>query len=94
MPMYEFCCTPCGNISSIYFRTTTDTPDLQCRYCGSIAVQRILSSFASPTSDLEKMSQLDPKYDKMVDAALRKAPAASEPNHYLRKMVPFSQAKE
>lgn len=94
MPIYEYQCTPCGHVSSIYFRTTTDTPDLRCRYCGSSAVQRILSAFASPTSDLDKMSKLDPKYDKMVDAALRKAPAASEPNHYLRQMASFSQAKE
>lgn len=94
MPIYEFHCTSCNNVSSIYFRTTTDTPDLRCRHCGSGAVQRILSAFASPTSDLDKMSKLDPKYDRMVDAALRKAPAASEPNHYLRQMVPFSQTKD
>ena len=40
------------------------------------------------------MSKLDPKYHKQVDAALAKAPSTSDPGHYVRKMVPFSQAKE
>ncbi len=94
MPVYEFRCEPCRETSTIYFRTSTDLPAVQCRHCGSAAVQRILSSFASPTSELDKMSKLDPKYHKQVDAALAKAPAASDPHHYLRQMVPFSQAKE
>jgi hypothetical protein len=57
-------------------------------------VERILSSFASPLSEADKTSRLDPKYHKMVDAAVGKAPSTSHPDHYLRKMVPFSQAKE
>ncbi|MCZ6874588.1 MAG: zinc ribbon domain-containing protein [bacterium] len=94
MPIYEFYCDPCGQISSIYFRTSTDSPSLCCRHCSSDTVRRILSTFASPLSDADKMDRLDPKYDKQVDAALAKAPAASDPNHYLRKMASFSQAKE
>ncbi len=94
MPMYEYRCEPCGEVSSIYFRTATDTPSICCRSCGSEAVERILSLFASPLSESDKMSKLDSKYTKMVDAAMAKAPAASHPDHYMRKMVPFSQAKE
>lgn len=94
MPVYEFRCQPCGNISSIYFRTSADSPPLACRHCGSGDVQRILSSFASPKSELDHMSKLDSKYHKQVDAALAKVPATSDPDHYVRKMVPFSQAKE
>jgi len=45
-------------------------------------------------SELDQMSKLDPKYHKQVDAALSKAPSTSDPGHYVRKMVPFSQAKE
>jgi putative FmdB family regulatory protein len=94
MPLYEFCCDPCGQISSIYFRTSTDSPSVQCRHCGSRDVYRILSTFASPLSEADKLSKLDPKYPKRVDAALARAPAASDPNHYLRNMVPFNRAKE
>ncbi|MGQ4808101.1 hypothetical protein NKDENANG_01468 [Candidatus Entotheonellaceae bacterium PAL068K] len=94
MPVYEFRCEPCGYISSLYFRTSTVSPSIQCRHCGSDTVQRIFSSFASPTSDRDKMRQLDPKYHKQVDAALAKAPAASDPNYYLRQMVPFNRVQE
>ena len=94
MPLYEYRCTPCHQVSNIYFRTASDTPSLMCRYCGSEDVQRIMSSFASPTSEIDKMSKLDPKYGKMVDAALSKAPGTTDPSHYTSKMVPFSRAKE
>ncbi len=94
MPMYEFQCAACDHISGIYFRTTTDTPAIHCRHCGSETVDRIMSAFASPLSEQNKMARLDPKYDKKVDQVLAKAPADSSPNHYMRKMVPFSRAKE
>lgn len=94
MPLYEFRCDPCGQVSSIYFRTSTDSPAVRCRHCDSSAVHRILSTFASPLSEAEKMSKLEPAYQKRVDAALANAPAASDPNHYLRQMVPFNRAKE
>ncbi len=45
-------------------------------------------------SDADKLAQLDPKYGKMVDRALAKSPSDTDPDHYIRKMVPFSQAKE
>ena len=94
MPMYEFRCEPCGHVSSIYFPTSTSTPTLACRDCGSDDLHRIMSSFAAPTSELDKMSKLDPKYHKRVDAALAKAPTNSHPDYHMRKMVPFSKAKE
>ena len=53
-----------------------------------------MSSFAYVKSEATKLSQLDPKYHKMVDKALANAPAESDPNYYMRKMVPFSSAPE
>lgn len=94
MPIYEFRCEPCGKTFSMYFQTSTASPPTPCRYCGSEAVQRLFSSFAYLMSEQTKQSKLDPRYQQRVDAALAKAPADTDPNHYLRKMVPFSQAKE
>jgi putative FmdB family regulatory protein len=94
MPVYEFRCEQCEAVSSVYFHTVTASPSTQCRYCGSAAVQRIFSAFASPQSEADKMRRLDPKYHRQVDAALARAPATTDPNHYLRQMVPFHQAKE
>ena len=65
-----------------------------CKHCQSPDLQRIISSVAHLRSEADKFAQLDPKYGKMVDRALAKAPRDTDPDHYVRKMVPFSQAKE
>jgi putative FmdB family regulatory protein len=93
MPVYEFQCDDCRHISGIYFRSTSDTPAVHCRHCGSDVVHKIMSSFTSPLSEHDKMARLDSKYEKQVDQALAKAPADSHPDYYMRKMVPFSRAK-
>ena len=93
MPLYEFQCDDCHGVSDIYFRTTSDTPAVRCRHCGSETVRKRMSAFTSPLSEQDKMARLDSKYDKQVDQAIRKAPADSHPDHYMRKMVPFSRAQ-
>jgi len=52
-----------------------------------------MSSFSSPLSEQDKMARLDSKYDKQVEQAISKAPTDSHPDHYMRKMVPFSRAQ-
>lgn len=94
MPMYEFQCDDCHSVSDIYFRTASDNRTVQCRSCGSEAVHKRMSSFASPLSEQDKMARLDSKYDKMVDRAIAKAPSDSHHDHHMRKMVPFSRAAE
>ena len=94
MPIYEYRCQDCGSASSFYLRTSKSTPPSQCQHCDSEKLQRIFSSFAYVKSEADKIAQLDPKYYKMVDQAMAKAPKDTDPEHHLRKMVPFSQAKE
>ena len=94
MPIYEYRCPDCGGASSFYLRTSQSTPPSQCQHCDGENLRRIFSSFAYVKSERDKISQLDPKYFKMVDQALARAPTHAEPEHHLRKMVPFSQAKE
>ena len=94
MPIYEYRCRLCGNTSSFFLPTFSASPPSNCRHCDSQEIQRILSSFAYVKSEATKLQQLDPKYHKMVDQALAKAPAESDPNYYMRKMVPFSNAPE
>ena len=94
MPIYEYRCQDCGSASSFYLRTSKRTPPSQCKHCDSENLQRIFSSFAYVKSEADKIAQLDPKYLKMVDQAMAKAPKDTDPEHHLRKMVPFSQAKE
>ena len=94
MPIYEYRCQLCRNTSSFYLRTFSAATPSNCQHCDSPEIHRILSSFAYVKSEASKLSQLDPKYHKMVDKALANAPAESDPNYYMRKMVPFSSASE
>ena len=94
MPIYEYRCRLCRNTSSFFLRTFSASPPSNCQHCDSPEIQRILSSFAYVKSEATKLEQLDPKYHKMVDQALAKAPAESDPDYYMRKMIPFSRAPE
>ena len=94
MPIYEYRCQQCREISSFFLKTYGADPESGCKHCQSADLQRIISSVAYLRSEADKFAQLDPKYTKMVDRALAKAPSDTHPDHYVRKMVPFSQAKE
>ena len=94
MPIYEYRCQSCTQVSSYFVKTYVATPLSRCTHCESPDLQRIMSSVAYLRSEADKLAQLDPKYTKMVDRALAKAPNDTNPSHYVDKMVPFSKAKE
>ena len=94
MPIYEYRCRLCDNTSSFYLRTFSASQPSNCQHCDSPEIHRIISSFAYLKSEATKLQQLDPKYHKMVDRAIAKAPPESDPSFYTRKMVPFSSAPE
>lgn len=94
MPIYEYRCLQCGEVSAYFLKTYGGEPQSGCKHCESPDLQRIISVVAYIRSEADKLAQLDPKYTKMVDRALAKAPSDTHPDHYIRKMVPFSQAKE
>ncbi len=94
MPMYEYRCRACEGATSAYLRSYNSPQPTSCRHCGSGDITRVMSTFAYHKSEADKMAQLDPKYGKMVDDAMSKAPPDSSPEHYLNKMAPFSAARE
>ena len=94
MPIYEYRCQQCGEVSAYLLKTYGGEPTSGCKQCQCPDLQRIISPVAYLRSEADKFAQLDPKYGKMVDRALAKAPSDTDPEHYIRKMVPFSQAKE
>ena len=94
MPIYEYRCQQCGEVSAYFLRTYGADPESVCKHCESPELRRIISSVAYLRSEADKFAQLDPKYTKIVDRALANAPSDTHPDHYVRKMVPFSQAKE
>ena len=53
MPIYEYKCTACGRLSSIFTRSVGSTVDAECRQCGSKKLQRTLSKFAYHKSEAD-----------------------------------------
>ena len=70
MPIYEYGCSDCGTVTSVLVRSVNvRTRKPACATCGGTNVQRIISRFAFHQSLQSKLEQLDPKYDKMIDAS-------------------------
>ena len=88
MPFYEFECDDCGVVSNHLFRSTTRREDVRCKACNGKNLTKILSRIAVKRDLSSQLAGLDPKYDKMVDAAVAKSPG-SDPNRLLNKMKPF-----
>jgi|SRR3990170_874339 len=68
MPVYEFHCPTCGTSASLLVRRVSISEAPACGRCAQ-PMQRLISRFAFHRSLQSKVEQLDPKYDKMIDAA-------------------------
>lgn len=68
MPVYEYACHDCRKVVSVLARRTEGF-EPRCPDCGGARLDRLISRFAFHQSFLSKMEQLDPKYDKMIDAS-------------------------
>ena len=44
MPIYEFQCADCGEKKEILFRSNDEKIEMKCDKCGSVNLQRVLSS--------------------------------------------------
>ena len=90
MPVYEYRCEECSEVSSVFVRSFNAAPPSSCRHCGGQQLKKIFSTFAHLKSEATKLADLDPRYGKLVDRTMAKGPRESSPSHYLDKMVPFS----
>ena len=43
MPIYEYQCKSCGQISEILIRTPAEPPELHCKKCDSLELTRLIS---------------------------------------------------
>lgn len=69
MPIYEYACHGCKKFVEIIVRRMSDDFVARCPECGGKKLTRMISSFAFHLSFQSKLDQLDPKYDKMIDAS-------------------------
>ena len=74
MPIYEFRCAECGAVAS-ELASVENIPETVVCKCGGNA-KRIVSRPSVHLSKSSKVARLDPKYDAMVDKAMRDTPAA------------------
>jgi len=88
MPIYEFRCAKCAEVTSKLWRSETTMDDVSCSHCGHHELTKVISRIAVHRDTASHLDNLDPKYDKMVDRAIRNTPEA-DPNRHLSKMKPF-----
>ena len=69
MPVYEYACFDCKKVVSVLVRRVGSAARPACPECRGKRLTRLISGFAFHQSLMSKMEQLDPKYDKMIDAA-------------------------
>ena len=69
MPIYEYACHNCKQFVEIIVRRVTDDFKPRCPECGGRQLTRMISNFAFHLSMKSRIDQLDPKYDKMIDAS-------------------------
>ena len=87
MPLYEYRCGECQEVSSVFTSFSELQAEVSCQHCGGEAV-RILSTPSVHLSKTSKLEKLDPRYDKMVDKAMSNTQNA-DPDRILKKMKPF-----
>lgn len=89
MPIYEYRCSACGVVRSVFRPASEYEKTLECEVCGSEA-RRIISRPSVHLSKASKLDRLDPKYDKLVDKAMQATPQA-EPDRLLKRMKPLPE---
>ncbi|MFV2090432.1 MAG: FmdB family zinc ribbon protein [Pseudomonadales bacterium] len=89
MPVYEYRCGRCSEISSVVSSVSNLKSEVSCEHCGGVA-NHIISRPSVHLSKTSKLERLDPKYDKMVDKAMSSTQNA-EPDRILKRMKPFSR---
>ena len=92
MPTYDYRCGTCNHVTSQVHSMAQTPATVPCEDCQQQA-SKIISQVAVKLSNSSKMNRLDPKYDKMVDTAMRNSTSA-DPNNYLKKMRPLDTASD
>jgi putative FmdB family regulatory protein len=93
MPIYAYRCRKCDGVTDAYASVSAAPASIECEHCHGDDTHRIIARVAYHASEAAKTAKLDPKYEKMADASMRKNPLA-DPDRLLRKMKPFNSAKD
>jgi putative FmdB family regulatory protein len=88
LAVYEFRCADCGELTSHWCAIADRPATVVCEHCGRPGAARIVSQASVRRSSASKVARLDPKYDRMVDQAMKNTPEG-DPDRVLRRLKPF-----
>ena len=91
MPIYEYRCEDCGEKTARLVKGFDAPASISCRGCRGEKTHRIISSVAFHKSLSTRLNELDPRYDRMADAAAAST-ADSDPNQIVKNAIPFDSA--
>ena len=83
MPIYEYRCPRCQGVTERFAPIASIPKQVACDACGKTAA-RIISQTAVQLSARSKVGRLDPKYDRMVDGAMRRT-AGADPDRLINR---------
>ena len=92
MPIYSYRCRKCGELTDRLMSVAEHVEAIGCEHCQSDDTYRVIGRSSYHASNNTKTAKLDPKYEKMVDTAMRNSTSADE-HRILKKMTPFTGAK-
>ena len=91
MPVYEYRCAECGAVTSTLASINAIPEVIECA-CGGTAA-RIISRPSVHLSRGSKVARLDPKYDAMVDRAMRNTPTA-DPDRLVNRRGDIAKGRD
>ena len=91
MPIYEYRCEDCNGLTAKLVRGFDAPQAIACRECRRGNTHRIISGVAFHKSLSSKLQELDPRYDRMADAAASST-ADADPQRFLKNAIPFDAA--
>ena len=91
MPIYEYRCRQCQAVTGKLASIREIPTDVRCERCGERAT-RIVSRPSVRLSAKSKVGRLDPKYDKMVDQAMRNTTGA-DPDRLINRRGDISKGR-
>jgi putative FmdB family regulatory protein len=83
MPLYEYRCDHCGALTTALRPIAESSEPTPCDACGQPA-HRIVSRPSVHRDQASKVNRLDPKYDRMVDKAMKDTQHAEPDRHLAR----------
>ena len=57
MPIYEYRCSDCGRISSVFVRSASSASDPSCEHCGATSLTRVMSKVARLKTDADVLDE-------------------------------------